>query len=77
MLMSDFYSQSHIAETIPKWHPHKVSSLKLLHLLNINFGDLGQLQAALFMLRNSPNLEQLCLTNMHVVKTTAKLFIFI
>ncbi|KAI3826794.1 hypothetical protein L1987_00850 [Smallanthus sonchifolius] len=65
-LTNGCFLKFYIAEDIPKWLPHKLNSLKHLHLLNTKFGDLGQLQAALCMLRNSPNLEQLIVRNEHM-----------
>ncbi|PWA63251.1 F-box domain, FBD domain, Leucine-rich repeat domain, L domain-like protein [Artemisia annua] len=52
-----------IAERIPKWLPHPVNSLKRLNFFDLNFGDLDQLQGALCLLRNSPNLEKLRIDN--------------
>ncbi|KAK1429520.1 hypothetical protein QVD17_11731 [Tagetes erecta] len=47
-------------ERIPKWHPHMFKRLRRLDLVDINFGDIDQVQGVLCMLRNTPNLEQLC-----------------
>ncbi|GKB19024.1 F-box/FBD/LRR-repeat protein-like protein [Tanacetum coccineum] len=52
-----------IAEKIPKWLPHPVNTLKSLTFITLNFGDLDQLQGALCLLRNSPNLKKLCINN--------------
>ncbi|KAI3683207.1 hypothetical protein L1987_83707 [Smallanthus sonchifolius] len=43
-----YFLKFNIAEDIPKWLPHKLNSLKHLHLLNTKIGDLGQLQPALY-----------------------------
>ncbi|GJT20622.1 putative ribonuclease H-like domain-containing protein [Tanacetum coccineum] len=50
---------------IPKWLPHAFNSLKCLYLVDFNFGDFVQLQGALCLLRNSPNLESLHIFNYH------------
>ncbi|XP_071718678.1 F-box/LRR-repeat protein At3g26922-like [Rutidosis leptorrhynchoides] len=52
-----------VAENISNLLPNKANSLKILKIVNINFGDMDQLQGALCMLRNSPNLEQLHMMN--------------
>ncbi|GJW31426.1 putative ribonuclease H-like domain-containing protein [Tanacetum coccineum] len=54
-----------IAEKIPKWLPHAFNSLKCLYLVDFNFGDFVQLQGALCLLRNSPNLESLHIFDYH------------
>ncbi|KAL4561352.1 hypothetical protein LXL04_033517 [Taraxacum kok-saghyz] len=50
-----------IAENIPKWLPNAVNSLKCIWLLQFEVGDLDQLEGALCLIRNSPNLETLIL----------------
>ncbi|XP_021991781.1 uncharacterized protein LOC110888569 [Helianthus annuus] len=50
------------AQKFPKWLPHVVKCLEELDFISFSFGDLDQLQGALCMLRNSPNLEVLCVT---------------
>ncbi|KAI7753386.1 LOW QUALITY PROTEIN: hypothetical protein M8C21_020038 [Ambrosia artemisiifolia] len=50
------------AEKFPKWLPHAVNCLEKLKFISFSFGDLNQLQGALCMLRNSPNLEVLRVT---------------
>ncbi|GJZ32687.1 hypothetical protein Tco_0578123 [Tanacetum coccineum] len=54
-----------MSEKIPKWLPHAVNSLKYLYLGNFIFGDLVQLQGALCLLRNLPNLERLHIFDFH------------
>ncbi|CAI9269030.1 unnamed protein product [Lactuca saligna] len=61
-----FYVDSHflkslIAEKIPKLLPHAIYSLKRLALLYYQLADLHQLRSVLCLLRNSPNLETLCI----------------
>ncbi|XP_071718604.1 F-box/FBD/LRR-repeat protein At1g13570-like [Rutidosis leptorrhynchoides] len=53
-----------ISKNLSRWLPNKANSLKILRIVNINFGDLDQLQGALRMLRNSPDIEQLHLMNL-------------
>ncbi|KAL4561350.1 hypothetical protein LXL04_033515 [Taraxacum kok-saghyz] len=48
-----------IAQKIPKWLPCAVNSLKRVCLIGFEVGDLDQLEGALFLIRNSPNLESL------------------
>ncbi|XP_071711991.1 uncharacterized protein [Rutidosis leptorrhynchoides] len=54
-----------IAEMIPKWLPHQANSSRILCLMNLQFANLDQLQGALYILQNSPNLEQLEVINMN------------
>ncbi|XP_071704819.1 F-box/FBD/LRR-repeat protein At1g13570-like [Rutidosis leptorrhynchoides] len=69
--------QFSIAENIPNWLPRAADRLARLQFYNFNFSALDQLQGALFMLRNSPNLEQLSvilglgLRNMHLDEKSA------
>ncbi|KAJ9558556.1 hypothetical protein OSB04_013170 [Centaurea solstitialis] len=49
------------AEKIPKWLPDAVNNLTYLRLVNFQLGDLDHLHGALCLLRNSPNLERLCM----------------
>nr|KAJ0226127.1 hypothetical protein LSAT_V11C100007170 [Lactuca sativa] len=51
-----------IVEKIPKWLPHAVNSLKRLRLLNFQLACLDQLQGALCVLQNAPNLDTLSVT---------------
>ncbi|KAK9075095.1 hypothetical protein SSX86_003414 [Deinandra increscens subsp. villosa] len=51
-------------EKSPKWLPHMLKCVKQLEIESFNFGDLDQVQGALCMLRNSPNLEVLRLAYM-------------
>ncbi|KAL4561342.1 hypothetical protein LXL04_033507 [Taraxacum kok-saghyz] len=53
-----------MAEKIPKWLPHAVNNLKCLCLIGFEVGDLDQLQSALCLIRNSPNLESLTVTSL-------------
>ncbi|KAJ0612134.1 putative F-box domain, FBD domain, leucine-rich repeat domain superfamily [Helianthus annuus] len=52
------------AEKFPDSLPHVVQCLQELELTSFSFGDLNQLQGALCMLRNSPNLKGLRVTHM-------------
>ncbi|KAJ9558741.1 hypothetical protein OSB04_013355 [Centaurea solstitialis] len=66
-----FYIDGHFlkflsVDKIPKWLPHAVYSLKKLELLYFQLGDLDQLHGALCLLRNSPNLERLCVKLTHM-----------
>ncbi|KAI3826795.1 hypothetical protein L1987_00851 [Smallanthus sonchifolius] len=54
------------AQKFPKWLPHSVKRLRQLEFLSFSFGDLDQVQGALCMLRNSPNLKELRLTHMQL-----------
>ncbi|KAJ0807757.1 putative leucine-rich repeat domain superfamily [Helianthus annuus] len=56
------------AEKFPNWLPHMVQCLEELEFTSFSFGDLNQLQGALCMLRNSPNLKRLLVTHMPMVK---------
>ncbi|CAI9262096.1 unnamed protein product [Lactuca saligna] len=47
------------AAVIPKWFPLSMNSLKCLVLQDFEVGDLDQLDVALCLLRNSPNLDTL------------------
>ncbi|CAI9262097.1 unnamed protein product [Lactuca saligna] len=47
------------AEEVPKWLPLSMNSLKHLVLQDFQVGDLDQLNVALCLLRNSPNLDTL------------------
>ncbi|KAJ9558819.1 hypothetical protein OSB04_013433 [Centaurea solstitialis] len=49
------------ADGIPKWLPRAVYSLSNLRLYDFQLSDLDQLNGALCLLRNSPNLERLCI----------------
>ncbi|KAI3697235.1 hypothetical protein L6452_30102 [Arctium lappa] len=51
---------------VPKWLPVAINSLKYLRLLNCQLSDLDQLHGALCLLRNSPNLERLCMMDKNV-----------
>ncbi|KAL4561346.1 hypothetical protein LXL04_033511 [Taraxacum kok-saghyz] len=51
-----------IAEKMPKWLPHAASSLQYLSFRDLELGDIDQLEGALCLIRNSPNLESLYLT---------------
>ncbi|XP_071698558.1 F-box/FBD/LRR-repeat protein At1g13570-like [Rutidosis leptorrhynchoides] len=51
-------------ENSKKWFPHAANRLKRLTLIEWNFGDLDQLEGALYMLRNSTNLVRLDMTNL-------------
>ncbi|KAJ9564722.1 LOW QUALITY PROTEIN: hypothetical protein OSB04_000688 [Centaurea solstitialis] len=46
-------------DELPKWLPRPVDSLRLLRLRSCQLSDLDQLDGALCLLRNSPNLETL------------------
>ncbi|CAH1441146.1 unnamed protein product [Lactuca virosa] len=50
-----------IAEKIPKLLPQTIYNLKQLRLFHYQLADLHQLHGALCLLRNSPNLETLCI----------------
>nr|KAJ0225365.1 hypothetical protein LSAT_V11C100032540 [Lactuca sativa] len=50
-----------ISEKIPKLLPHTIYNLKQLRLFRYQLADLHQLHGALCLLRNSPNLETLCI----------------
>ncbi|KAJ0627485.1 putative F-box domain, FBD domain, leucine-rich repeat domain superfamily [Helianthus annuus] len=52
------------AEKFPDSLPHVVQCLQELEFTSFSFGDLNQLQGALCMLRNSPNLKGLRVTHM-------------
>ncbi|KAJ0810202.1 putative F-box domain, FBD domain, leucine-rich repeat domain superfamily [Helianthus annuus] len=52
------------AEKFPDSLPHVVQCLQELELTSFSFGDLNQLQGAICMLRNSPNLKGLRVTHM-------------
>ncbi|KAJ0809812.1 putative F-box domain, FBD domain, leucine-rich repeat domain superfamily [Helianthus annuus] len=52
------------AEKFPNSLPHVVHCLQELEFTSFSFGDLNQLQGALCMLRNSPNLKGLRVTHM-------------
>ncbi|KAD5802680.1 hypothetical protein E3N88_14040 [Mikania micrantha] len=54
------------AEKFPKWLPQTVKCLKQLEFQSFSFCDLDQLEGGLCMLRNSPNLEVLRVTNMEM-----------
>ncbi|KAI3826797.1 hypothetical protein L1987_00853 [Smallanthus sonchifolius] len=54
------------AEKFPKWLPQAVKCLKKLEFQSFSFGDLDQVQGALCMLRNSPNLHELRVTHMQM-----------
>ncbi|XP_022036598.1 F-box/FBD/LRR-repeat protein At1g13570 [Helianthus annuus] len=51
------------AEKFPKWLPHEAKCLKKLEFQSFNFGDLDQLEGALYMLQNSPDLKGLHVTH--------------
>ncbi|XP_076959798.1 F-box/FBD/LRR-repeat protein At1g13570-like [Bidens hawaiensis] len=51
------------AQKFPKWLPGELKYLKKLEFESFSFSDLDQLQGALCMLRNSPNLEELSVTH--------------
>ncbi|KAI7742643.1 hypothetical protein M8C21_025531, partial [Ambrosia artemisiifolia] len=52
------------AEKFPKRLPHAIKCLRWLEVHNFSFSELDQVQGALCMLRNSPNLETLRVTHM-------------
>ncbi|KAM0010726.1 putative FBD domain, leucine-rich repeat domain superfamily [Helianthus debilis subsp. tardiflorus] len=54
------------AEKFPYSLPHVVQCLEELEFTSFSFGDLNQLQAALCMLRNSPNLKVLGVSHMQM-----------
>ncbi|KAJ0809808.1 putative F-box domain, FBD domain, leucine-rich repeat domain superfamily [Helianthus annuus] len=61
------------AEKFPNSLPHVVQRLKELEFTYFSFGDLNQLQGALCMLRNSPNLKGLRVTHMLMMGQEADL----
>ncbi|KAL4561332.1 hypothetical protein LXL04_033496 [Taraxacum kok-saghyz] len=56
-----------IADNIPRLLPHAINSLSHLCLLSFH-SDLNQLHGALCLLRNSPNLERLCMLHAGFMK---------
>ncbi|KAL7617376.1 hypothetical protein Lser_V15G03057 [Lactuca serriola] len=56
-----FNIDSHFLKKIPKLLPHTIYNLKQLRLFRYQLADLHQLHGALCLLRNSPNLETLCI----------------
>ncbi|GKB95041.1 hypothetical protein Tco_0981178 [Tanacetum coccineum] len=56
-------------EKIPKYLPHAFNSLKFLYLVDFNFGDFVQLQGALCLLQNSPNLESIHIFDYHTINS--------
>ncbi|MFS7906662.1 hypothetical protein Hanom_Chr01g00061881 [Helianthus anomalus] len=54
------------AEKFPNRLPHAVKCLSQLEFQRFSSGDLDQVQGALCMLRNSPNLETLHMTHMQM-----------
>ncbi|MFS7906645.1 putative F-box domain, FBD domain, F-box-like domain superfamily protein [Helianthus anomalus] len=61
------------AEKFPNSLPHVVQCLQELEFTSFSFGDLNQLQGALCMLRNSPNLKGLRVTHMLMMGQEANL----
>ncbi|KAJ9558783.1 hypothetical protein OSB04_013397 [Centaurea solstitialis] len=61
LLLMDGYFLKYLmsADEIPKWLPCAVDTLNHLYLGTFQFSDLDQVYAALCLLRNSPNLERL------------------
>ncbi|KAJ9558821.1 hypothetical protein OSB04_013435 [Centaurea solstitialis] len=51
------------ADQVPKWLPSALNSLRYFRLYDLRHSDLDQLQGALCLLRNSPNLETLRLSH--------------
>ncbi|KAJ9558614.1 hypothetical protein OSB04_013228 [Centaurea solstitialis] len=65
------------ADEIPKWLPCAVDTLIHLYLEKFQLGDLNQVYGALCLLRNSPNLERLFMSqSLRVSKECDKYFIF-
>ncbi|KAI3683205.1 hypothetical protein L1987_83705 [Smallanthus sonchifolius] len=54
------------AEKFPKWLPCAVKGLKKLEFKSFSVGDLDQVQGALCIIRNSPNLKELRVTHMQM-----------
>ncbi|XP_071732833.1 F-box/FBD/LRR-repeat protein At1g13570-like isoform X3 [Rutidosis leptorrhynchoides] len=64
-----------VGEKIPKWLPCAAAANRLLHRLyfiDCNFGQLDQIQGALLLLRNSPNLELLIVMNVCLTSSRNK-----
>ncbi|KAM0052526.1 putative F-box domain, FBD domain, leucine-rich repeat domain superfamily [Helianthus debilis subsp. tardiflorus] len=62
--IDSYFLKNLAAEKFPNSLPHVVQCLEELEFISFSFGDLNQLQGALFMLRNSPNLKGLRVTHM-------------
>nr|GEU43809.1 putative exostosin-like protein [Tanacetum cinerariifolium] len=69
-MFNSYFLKLLIAEKIPKLLPRPVNSLKSLNFIRFNFGDSDQLQGALCLLRNSPNLKKLRIINVRFGAST-------
>ncbi|KAK9058315.1 hypothetical protein SSX86_023156 [Deinandra increscens subsp. villosa] len=65
-IMDGYFLKFLGAQKFPLWLPHAVKLLKEMEFQTFNFGDLDQVQKALCILQNSPNLEVLRVTNVHM-----------
>ncbi|KAK9049466.1 hypothetical protein SSX86_031565 [Deinandra increscens subsp. villosa] len=64
-VINGYFLEVFIAER-PNLFQHRVISLKSLWLYDFSLGDLDHVLGVLCLLRNSPNLEMLCLRHIHM-----------